>query len=42
MVGTRPKRAAAPFNRIYGEPTSQLHEPRDAGDFDTRTQGKLT
>jgi GST-like protein len=29
-------------NRISGEPSSQLHERHDAGDFDTKTQDKLT
>ena len=28
-------------NRVMGEPSSQLHERHDAGDFDTRTQDKL-
>ncbi len=28
-------------NRVVGEPSSQLHERHDAGDFDTRTQGQL-
>jgi len=28
-------------NRTTGEPSSQLHERHDAGDFDTRTQDKL-
>jgi GSH-dependent disulfide-bond oxidoreductase len=28
-------------NRTYGEPSSQLHERHDAGDFDTKTQDKL-
>jgi GST-like protein len=28
-------------NRITGEPSSQLHERHDAGDFDTRTQDKM-
>ncbi|MDE1963611.1 MAG: glutathione-dependent disulfide-bond oxidoreductase [Xanthomonadaceae bacterium] len=28
-------------NRTWGEPSSQLHERHDAGDFDTRTQDKL-
>ena len=28
-------------NRSFGEPSSQLHERHDAGDFDTRTQDKL-
>ena len=27
-------------NRTWGEPSSQLHERHDAGDFDTRTQDK--
>ncbi|MGX7000294.1 glutathione-dependent disulfide-bond oxidoreductase [Caballeronia sp. KNU42] len=29
-------------NRVFGEPSSQLHERHDAADFDTRTQDKLT
>ena len=28
-------------NKVYGEPSSQLHERHDAGDFDTKTQDKL-
>ncbi len=28
-------------NRVYGEPSSQLHERHDARDFDTKTQDKL-
>jgi GSH-dependent disulfide-bond oxidoreductase len=28
-------------NRIYGEPSSQLHERHDSGDFETKTQDKL-
>ncbi|MBN8958956.1 MAG: glutathione-dependent disulfide-bond oxidoreductase [Rhizobiales bacterium] len=28
-------------NRISGDPSSQLHERHDAGDFDTRTQDKI-
>jgi GST-like protein len=28
-------------NRVVGEPSSQLHERHDAGDFETRTQDKL-
>ena len=27
-------------NRTWGQPSSQLHERHDAGDFDTRTQDK--
>jgi GST-like protein len=29
-------------NRTWGEPSSQLHERHDAGDFDTKTQDKLS
>jgi GST-like protein len=29
-------------NRLSGEPSSQLHERHDAGDFETKTQDKLT
>ena len=29
-------------NRISGDPSSQLHERHDAGDFATRTQDKLS
>ena len=28
-------------NRAWGQPSSQLHERHDAGDFDTKTQDKL-
>ena len=28
-------------NRVYGEPSSQLHERHDASDFDSKTQDKL-
>ncbi len=28
-------------NRVQGEPSSQLHERHDAGDFDTKTQDKV-
>ncbi len=28
-------------NRIHGEPSEQLHERHDAGDFDTKTQDKV-
>ena len=28
-------------NRVYGEPSSQLHERHDAGDFETKTQDRL-
>ena len=29
-------------NRVFGEPSSQLHERHEASDFDTKTQDKLT
>jgi len=29
-------------NRIWGQPSSQLHERHEASDFDTKTQDKLT
>jgi GST-like protein len=29
-------------NRAFGEPSSQLHERHEAGDFDSQTQDKLT
>jgi GST-like protein len=29
-------------NRVTGDPASQLHERHDAGDFETKTQDKLT
>jgi GST-like protein len=28
-------------NRVFGEPSSQLHERHEAGDFDTKTQDKV-
>jgi GSH-dependent disulfide-bond oxidoreductase len=28
-------------NRAFGEPSSQLHERHEAGDFDSQTQDKL-
>lgn len=41
-VGTRPAvRRGRMVNRTFGEPSDQLHERHDAGDFDTRTQDKL-
>ena len=29
-------------NRVQGDPSSQLHERHDAGDFETKTHDKLT
>ena len=28
-------------NRVFGEPSSQLHERHEASDFDTKTQDKV-
>jgi GST-like protein len=28
-------------NRVFGDPSSQLHERHDAGDFATKTQDKV-
>ena len=28
-------------NRVFGEPSMQLHERHDASDFDTKTQDKI-
>jgi GSH-dependent disulfide-bond oxidoreductase len=42
-VGARPAvKRGRMVNRITGEPSSQLHERHDAGDFETKTQDKLT
>ena len=42
LIGARPAvKRGRMVNRIMGDPTSQLHERHDAGDFDTRTQDKL-
>jgi GSH-dependent disulfide-bond oxidoreductase len=39
---TRPAvRRGRMVNRITGDPSNQLHERHDAGDFDTKTQDKL-
>jgi GST-like protein len=41
-IGKRPAvQRGRMVNRVNGEPTSQLHERHDAGDFDTKTQDKL-
>jgi GST-like protein len=41
-IGNRPAvRRGRMVNRVFGEPSSQLHERHDAGDFETRTQDKL-
>ena len=43
MIGARPAvRRGRIVNRLQGDPASQLHERHDAGDFDTKTQDKVT
>jgi GST-like protein len=42
-IGARPAvKRGRMVNRVSGDPASQLHERHDAGDFDTKTQDKLT
>ncbi len=42
QIAQRPAvRRGRMVNRTWGQPSSQLHERHDAGDFDTRTQDKL-
>ena len=42
QIAQRPAvRRGRMVNRIVGEPSNQLHERHDAGDFDTKTQDKL-
>ena len=42
QIAKRPAvRRGRMVNRTWGDPSSQLHERHDAGDFDTRTQDKL-
>jgi len=42
QIARRPAvRRGRMVNRTWGQPSSQLHERHDAGDFDTRTQDKL-
>ena len=41
-IGARPAaQRGRMVNRVFGEPSSQLHERHDASDFDTRTQDKV-
>ena len=43
LIHARPAaRRGRMVNRLTGEPASQLHERHDAGDFDTKTQDKLS
>ena len=42
QLGARePVRRGRMVNRVFGEPSSQLHERHDAADFDTKTADKL-
>jgi GSH-dependent disulfide-bond oxidoreductase len=42
MIGKRPAvQRGRMVNRLFGEPSSQLHERHDASDFETKTQDKL-
>lgn len=42
LVAARPAaQRGRMVNRVYGDPSSQLHERHDAGDFETRTLDKL-
>ena len=42
LVAKRPAaKRGRMVNRVVGEPSSQLHERHDAGDFDTKTQDKV-
>jgi GST-like protein len=42
VIGKRPAvQRGRMVNRIFGEPSTQLHERHDAGDFETKTQDKL-
>ncbi len=41
-IGERPAaKRGRMVNRVFGEPSSQLHERHDASDFDTKTQDKV-
>jgi GST-like protein len=41
-IGERPAvKRGRMVNRVFGEPSSQLHERHEASDFDTKTQDKL-
>ena len=42
IIGERPAvQRGRMVNRAFGEPSSQLHERHEAGDFETKTQDKL-
>ena len=42
LIGSRPAaKRGRMVNRVNGEPSSQLHERHDAGDFESKTQDKL-
>ncbi len=43
LIASRPAvQRGRMVNRTWGEPASQLHERHDAGDFDTKTQDKMS
>jgi GSH-dependent disulfide-bond oxidoreductase len=43
QIGNRPAvKRGRKVNRLSGDPADQLHERHDAGDFETKTQDKLT
>lgn len=41
LMAREPVKRGTMVNRVYGEPSSQLHERHDASDFDTKTADKL-
>ena len=42
QIGDRPAaKRGRMVNRVFGDPSTQLHERHDASDFDTKTQDKL-
>jgi GST-like protein len=42
LIGARPAvKRGRMVNRVFGDPSEQLHERHDASDFETRTQDKL-
>ena len=41
LAARKPVQRGRMVNRVFGEPSSQLHERHDASDFDTKTADKL-
>src|SRR5437870_375525 len=41
LLARPPVKGGGMFNRLSGEPSSQLHERHDASDFETKTQDKV-